>query len=264
VKEAVERRVFGAVEFIDDLTEVRVLAPLHIAAPPGIGLRRNRLGLYVIHSVPAQDAYTRAFDDPPAQPARQDFALQVQDPQQRYLPRAFSLALPRWLPTPQAPVADADNALEPLPLRLYPGAARPLRASWAVLRVSLQVEGSSPPLGLANVLIEAKPQVAGLPAQHTLTDRRGEALLAIRHAPAVLPDAGPPGLTREFEVDLQFVLDAAVVRTSDQREIPVPNPNAVLDRRAAGHAQVRVVAAAEPLLLSAGASRRHVEKVPWP
>jgi len=264
MKEAIERRVFGAIEFVDDLTEARVLDPLQVDAPAGVGLQRNRLGLYVVRSVPGYDAYTHAFDDAPARPARRDFALQVRDPRQHYLPCAFSLALPRWLPTPQVPVDTADSALQPLPLRLYPAAARPLRASWAVLRIAVQVEGSNPALGLANVLVEAAPQVAGLPVQHTLTDRRGEALLAVRNAPAIVPDAGPPGLTREFGVALRFVLDAAVVRTSNEPDIPVPDPTTVLARRDANHAQVRMVAPAEPQLLSAGASRRHVEKVSWP
>lgn len=264
MNEAVERRLFGAIEFIDDVTEARVLAPLQVDAPPGVGVQRNRLGLYVIRRLPGHDAYTRAFDDPPAQPARQDYALSVSDARHCYLPMMFSLALPRLLPTPQAPVDDADDARKPLPLRLYPAAARPLRAGWAVLRLSLQVEGSDPPQGLANVVVEATPQVAGLAVQHTLTDHRGEALLALRHAPAILPDAGPAGLTREFKVGLQFVLDAAVVRAGNASGIPVPDPKAVLARRDAGQAQVRVVTLAEPLSLSAGASRRHVEKVAWP
>ena len=48
--ELVDRRVFGAIEFIDDLSETRVLSPLHIDAP-GVQVMRNRSGFYVLREV---------------------------------------------------------------------------------------------------------------------------------------------------------------------------------------------------------------------
>ena len=260
--ETLERRAFGALEFIDDLTDARVLAPLRIAAP-GVHLLRNRSGFYVIREVDAKDAYTRAFDDPPANPARTAFLLSVEDPQQRYLAQRFTLELPRLLGTPGAPVADADNALRPVQLRLSPAAASPLRAAWAVLRLKVVVTGSKPEVGLANVLVEATPQPAGLAMQRTMTDRHGEALVVIASAPPILPDAGPAGLTREFKVALSLVLDPEVVRPGTDTTVPLPDPQAVLRRRDAAAAGVKVVLASEQLL-SAGASRRRVEEVTWP
>lgn len=262
MNEAIERRVFGAVEFVDDLTDARVLAPLRVSAP-GVALQRNRSGFYVIREVDAQDDYTRAFDDPPANPPRTSFAISVEDPQRHYLPQSFSLDLPRKLATPAAPVADADNALRPVQVRLSPAAALPLRAAWAVLRLRVVVAGSDPEAGLANVLVEATPQPAGLAVRRTMTDRDGEALVVIASAPPLLPDPGPVGLTREFKVALSLVLDPQVVRASSDAVFPLPDPQEVLRRRAAGAVGLKVVAASEQIL-SAGASRRRVEKVTWP
>lgn len=262
MNELLERRVFGAIEFVDDLTDARILAPLRIAAP-GVRLLRNHSGFYVIRNVVGEDDYSRAFDEPPANPPRSDFALTVEDPQQHYLPRSFTLALPRRLPAVGAAIADADNALRPVQIRLSPAAALPLRATWAALRLRVVVAGSDPEVGLANVLVEATPQPAGLAVQRTLTDRNGEALVVIAAAPPLLPDAGPAGLTREFKVVLGLVLDPQVVRPGTDATIPLPDPKAVLQRRDDGVAEVKAVPIDEQLL-SAGTSRRRVEKVTWP
>ena len=263
MNETLEHRVFGAIEFVDDLTDKRVLDPLHIRAP-GVGLLRNRAGLYVIRELDGHEAYTRQFDNAPANPARADAVLQVEDPSQRYLPRAFTLALPRLLKTPTLPVTDADNVLRPVTVRLWPAAALPVRATWAVMRLTVEVAGTNPPQGLANVLVETTPHPAGLAVHRTMTDRHGDALVVIAGAPPVLPDGGPAGLTREFTAGVTLVIDRQVVRGSGANSpLPLPDPVQVLQRRDDQHADIRVVALQDQVF-SAGASRRHVEKVTWP
>jgi hypothetical protein len=262
VNETVERRVFGAIEFVDDVTDARVLDSLRLTAP-ALGIVRNRLGLYVVRTLEGHDDYTRALDNPPTAPARQDFALLVEDPNKHYLPQAVTLSLPRLLPTAAVPVADGDNALVPLQVRLFPAAALPLRASWAVLRLRVIVDGSNPPIGLANVLVEAVPQPVGLSMRRTVTDRQGEALLVIQGAPPILPDAGPAGLTREFVVSVSLIVDKAVVKTTNDAAIAAPDIARIVARRDAAHADVSVIALGEQLL-SSGTSRRHVEAVTWP
>lgn len=261
--ELIDRRVFGAIEFIDDLSEMRVLAPLHIDAP-GVQVLRNRSGFYVLREVDGQEAYTRAFDDPPARPPRSALALSVQDPAQRYLPQRIGLALPRWLPEGAEAVDDADNALKPVTVRLAPAAGMPLQTAWAVLRLKVAVSGSESATGLANVLVEAQPALPGFALRRSFTDRHGEALVVIVSAPPFLPLARPTaGLTREFAVALTLVLDRSVVRPSTATEFPSPDPALILQRRSAGHADVRVVATGEQLF-SAGTRRRRTDLVTWP
>ncbi|MEI8029428.1 MAG: hypothetical protein WCH35_06580 [Comamonadaceae bacterium] len=263
MNECIDRRVFGAIEFVDDLTGARVLQTLNVTGPAGMKLLRNRSGLYVIRELEGEDDYTHQFDAAPTHPVRLPFTLSVQDPQARYLPQSFSLSLPRLLNAPGLPVDNADNVLRPLSIRLLPGVAQPLRATWAVLRLQVVVAGSVPPVGLVNVLVEASPSVAGLGLRRTLTDRHGEALLIIADAPPILPHSGPKGLTREFKVSISLVLDASVVRTSTDKIYPLPDMTLIQQRRAAGADAVRVVSASEQLLC-AGLSRRAVQKVTWP
>lgn len=259
--ELVDRRVFGAIEFIDDLSETRVLSPLQIDAP-GVQVMRNRSGFYVLREVDGQDAYTRAFDNPPARPPRSELAVSVQDPTQRYLPQRIGLALPRWLPDGAEALDDADNALKPVTVRLAPAAGMPLQSAWAVLRLKVAITGSA--TGLANVLVEAQPALPGFALRRSFTDRHGEALVVIVSAPPFLPLAGPPaGLTREFAVALTLVLDRSVVRPSTATEFPSPDPALILQRRTDGHADVRVVATGEQLF-SAGTRRRRTDLVTWP
>lgn len=265
--EQLERRVFGAIEFIDDLSEARVLAPLRVTAP-GVSLLRNRSGYYVIREVDGQADTTRAFDHPEPRPARSAFAMSVQDPSQRYLPQSFSLPLPRWLPSPGPALDDADNALLPVSVRLSPAAAMPLQPAWAVLRLKVAVSGSDPEVGLANVLVEAQPALPGLPLRRAFTDPHGEALVVIVSAPPILPLAGPQsGLTRDFNVALTLVLDQSVVRlasaTATATDFPSSDPALILQRRTAGHADVRVVATGDQLF-SAGTRRRRTDLVTWP
>jgi hypothetical protein len=268
--ENVDRRVFGAIEFVDDVTGARVLAPLRVDAP-GVGLMRNGSGLYVIRTHAGQDAYTRAFDDPPASPPRADVTMTVRDPGNAYLPRGFTIKLPRLLRAPTLPVVDADNVLKPVQVRLSPAASLPLRGTWAALRLRVVVKGSSPEVGLANVLVEATPSVAALGVLRTMTDSNGEALVVIAGAPPILPGSQPPphaaGLTREFNTALRLVLDKEIVRRASAPTIPTADPQRVLTRLAATQATdpapaVTTVDAGQ-VLLSAGTSRRFLAQVDW-
>ncbi|MFG6413328.1 hypothetical protein ACG02S_05390 [Roseateles sp. DC23W] len=265
--ETLDRRVFGAIEFVDDVTDARVLAPLHVEAP-GLGLLRNGSGFYVIRHFDDHEAYTRAFDGAPADPPRTDVAMTVHDPAHRYLPRGFTVALPRLLRKPTSTVPEADNAVTPVQVRLHPAASQHLRATWAALRLRVVVDAGGPEVGLANVLVEATPAVAGLTVHRTMTDAHGEALVVIAGAPPLLPDPGPAGLTREFRLALKLVLDQAVVRRTDAAALPIPDPRRVLDRLAAldpaDPAPALTTVDAGEVFLSAGSSRRSLAKVTWP
>jgi hypothetical protein len=265
--DVIERRVFGAIDFVHGVTGARIRDDLRLSAP-GLKLLRNLSGLYVIREVTGLDAYTRAFDAPPALP-RTPFTLTVQDPKGRFQSRIVELRLPRLLPQPDAePPEDEDNALVPLTVKLWPAAGMPVQPGWAVLRLQVAVEGIDPPLGLANVLVEAEPQVDGAGVQRALTDCHGEALIVIADVAPILPGEGTPGLTRTFETALRLVIDAAQVRADDPRSSAASfapaDPDAILRRRDGGEPGVREVAMADPVVLSAGARARRVVKVAWP
>ena len=89
-----------------------------------------------------------------------------------------------------------------------------------------------------------------------------DALIVIAGVSPILPDGSAAGLTHEFAAGVTLILDSQVVRNS-AAGTPPPDPARVLSRRDAQHADVRVVMLQDQVL-SAGASRRHVEKVTWP
>lgn len=262
MKELIERRILGAVEFVHGITGARVRDGLAVSAA-GLDLRRNASGLHVMWRATGLEDYAAAFDDPP-QPARRPYEVTVLDRQGRFLPQAVSFVLPRLLPGQQAtPPADADNVLVPLRVQLWPSAALPLQPGWAVLRLKVALEGSADDTGLVNVWVEAVPAVDGVATQHALTDRQGEALVVVQGAPPIQAGAGAT-LTTEFRATLRLVLDPEFVRTAGAAAAPpVPDPQRI-EQHAEAHALgLREVTDIE-VSLSAGRSRRHVERVVWP
>jgi hypothetical protein len=270
MRERLERRVLGAIEFVDAVTGARIAGPLRVSAGR-LKLVLNRSALYVVREAPGLEPHTFAFEKPPAEPALESlsFTLTVEDPVGRYLSRSALIKLPRK----DAAQSDAKSVLRPVAVSLFPGAALPARGAWAVLRLRVQVADGQ--VGIANALVTATPQVAGATPVSAMTDAHGEALLAVPGISPVLPTAGggappgPPGppqpvLTREFGAALRIVLDRDVVRREDApRPWPAPNPDEIERRRAA--AEPRVLTVNPPAVqLTAGSSRRKVVDVALP
>jgi hypothetical protein len=262
--ERLERRVLGAIEFVDAITGARVRAPLNVTGE-GLRLARNASGLYVMLAAKGFEAYTQAFASPP-QPspgAPPVFSVAVEDPRRRYLGRRLSFPLPRK----NAPEHDADSALAPLVAELYPSAAMPVAANWALLRVSVRRAGH-PETGLGNVLVRLAPRPQGLSARMAITDARGEALLAVPGAPPVMPsegggaEGGEPVLTEQFTAALNAVSDPQAVRP-EGGALLLPDPQAILDRAQAPQPGVRLIAAPD-VTLSAGRAAHALIEVPWP
>ena len=208
--ERVESRVVGALRCVDAATRVPIDTPLLVQAP-GARLRRNRSGLYVLAHVPALAAHEAAFEAPPGEPALGSVALEltVHDPSERWLPRRARIALPRD-PAP-ARAAQADSLFRPIELALYPGAAAPTGANWAVLRVSVSDSGSGDALGGALLLVTA----SGRTLARGLSDWRGEALVAVPGVPVTTWSAEPGAVVvSEIAAQIEAVHDpAAGVRT---------------------------------------------------
>ena len=234
--ERVDSRVLGALHCVDASTRVAVDTTL-VVQVAGARIRRNRSGLYVIVQADALVAHEGAFDAPPGVPALGAVALAVtlQDPSGRYLPRRVSVALPRD-PAP-AHAGQADSLFRPLQVPMYPAAAAPLGANWAVLRLSLAESASSDALGGALVIVES----GGAIVARGLSDWRGEALVPVPGVPLTTWSDDPEAVVvSEVAAQVHVVFDpAAGTRTpaADVRAghapqgLPMVNPDSLEARR---------------------------------
>lgn len=261
VLEQVERRVLGAIAFVHAVTGARVLGRLQVGGV-GITLTPNRSGLYVVRAADGFGDYVQRFDTPPTPlPAGTNFVVTVTDPQQQFLSRSFTLALPRA----STPVGDAQSVLNPLVVALCPAAGAPTAPGWAVLRLRAQAAGDALHTGLVNLLVRVAPQIAGVAPQTAMTDANGEALVAVAGAPAWLPGPGPAAFVSTFTAGVSLVIDTAVARlaSAPAANFGAADPDAIAQRLQAAQPGVRAVNAADATL-SSGHSRRVVIDVPWP
>src|SRR6478735_8811062 len=104
MSERLDRRVLGAVRWIDAVSEATITLPLVPEMVPGgprLKFIRNLGGLTVITEAEGLEAYVQTFDLKDLAPADVvadgdlDLVAQVRDPTGTYLPRKFTLALPR-------------------------------------------------------------------------------------------------------------------------------------------------------------------------
>ncbi|HEU4620730.1 MAG TPA: hypothetical protein VFS42_00765 [Burkholderiaceae bacterium] len=267
IVELLDRRVLGAIAFVDGVTRQRVSTGLRVESD-ALTLRPQASGLYVIHGADGFEKTIESFDEPAAPPpgAPIHFAARVFDPERRYLARAFDVTLPR----PSTPVTDPTSVLVPLEVDLLPASAMPVPARWATWRVRVQIAGSVLKTGLANVLVRVTPQLAGFTTQLALTDAHGEALVVIPNAPSVMPSAGnggggggTPVLVKQFEATVSLIVDASVARAEGASVPPLADPQRIVARSAPPQAGVRVLTKPN-VTLAAGRSVRSVIEVSFP
>lgn len=215
--EAVERRVLGAIDFVDAATGLPVRAPLQLRAAQ-LRLRRNGSGLWVVFGADGLEAHD-VFAAPPAAPAlgAHSYTVEVSDPAQRYLPRRFTLKLPRD-PDP-AHAAQADSLLRAQTVQLYGSPAAPLAPNWARLRLSLTRVGSGERIGGA--FVRVTPALAGVATARGLSDAGGEALLAVPGIPKLMASGGGGGavVTDRIDATLLIVVDPALAQFTAASEL---------------------------------------------
>ncbi len=258
-----ERRVLGAIEFVDATTGARVDAPLVLApagttaagAPPR--LVRNHVGLTVLQQWPLLAAHDEAFLAPPSAPAVGTLQLDftVADPAGDYLPRAFSMPLPRD-PDP-ANRGNADSLFTPQRVELMRAARAPLGANWS--RLDVRVADAASGDGLGGALVEVREAAAGALLARGMTDWRGEAVLPVAGVPITTWSSDPGAVVAtEIAVRLRaFFVPAVGVRTTQAAAdagrppslLPAPDPD-----RLATDPAVRVSDPAE-LAIAAGGAR---------
>jgi hypothetical protein len=220
--EHVDRRVLGAVRFVDAATGTEIEGPLAVSAP-GVSWIRNLEGWYVIASAPGLDAYVAAFEAPTAphdegleHEAPLDLWVTVRDPRGRYLPRRRKVELPRD-PDPNN-AASPDSLFRVIDVQVFASPAAPSPRSWATVRASVTRTGSGAPVGGA--LVRVVRVSDGQRLASGLTDARGEALVPVPGIPLTTWDAGPgPVLATEVEVRLEIVVDPSAPEIPDPDDL---------------------------------------------
>lgn len=202
--EAVERRVLGAVRFVDGVTRLRVNAPLRVTPPAGLRGARNLEGLWVLTGAPGQGDVTAAVAEPAYDPAdAEDVEFSVEDPSGEYLACRFHVRLPR---DPRPANAEQPNSLfRPVEVSLYPSPAARVAPGWAVVRMTVQ--GATPGSTAPGALVRALRAGDGTAISSGLADARGEVLVAVPGIPVTTWSAAPgDGVTTStLDVSLQVV-----------------------------------------------------------
>src|SRR5438045_3810080 len=142
-----ERRVLGAIRWLDAVTQNAITLPLEVSSETA-SFTRNRSGLSVITSADGLEKYIATFDldSLPAADAKQDESIPVtgtvRDPSGRYLPRAFTVKLPR--PATKTLPRPANSLFMPMDVSLLPTPRFKMLAGWAQVRVTVKTAAGDP------------------------------------------------------------------------------------------------------------------------
>jgi hypothetical protein len=251
MKERFDRRVLGAIRWIDAVSQAPIPLPL-VATSEQMRFVRNLSGLTVVTHADGLENYEAVFDLAQLPPG-QVVALgtlersgQVEDPSGVFLPRKFTLKLPRD-PSPALLPPDnhrpADSLFTPVEIALLPAPAARLSPGCAEVRVLvLDDEGAPIPNALARVVATADDTILGC----GLADARGEALVAVPGLKHFAPGATeeevvtvetearleiihPPA--GEEVVDWTVLRDAAVAAGDTDDELLQLRPGGLYSRR---------------------------------
>lgn len=205
ITEQTDRRVLGALRFIDAVSGLEITERLVVSAE-GARWTRNRRGWYVLRAVPELAAHEDSFDAPPAAPAIGSVRVRfnVKDPGARYLARRGTIEVPRD-PDP-AHAAQGASLFRATPVALFPAPQAPTAPGWAVVRAS--VAGPAAGTVLAGALLRAVRASDNTRLGSGMTDTRGEALVAIQGIPSTTFGEGAgPVLATDVAARLEVVFD---------------------------------------------------------
>jgi hypothetical protein len=214
--EVVGRRILGAIRPLDAVTGAPIRTMLKLSGP-GLAFQRTRTGAYAIIGAAGLEAHAGAFEAPPATPPAEAlaFAVEIEDPDRRYLPAVTAIRLPR----PWDPANGVRDLMEPIGVALAPSAARDLAPAWAGLLAVVRDEASN---SVRGALVEVFP--AGATTGRLgwgLTESRGQALAAVPGLPFMRDVENDPN---DPEDDTVVTADTPVdvrVRAHADRRWPV-------------------------------------------
>jgi hypothetical protein len=223
IAEQMDRRVLGALRFVDAVSGLEVLDALAVSSEDARWIR-NRRGWFVLRAVPQLVAHEDAFTAPPTTPAigRVQVRFTVKDPAARYLARGGTIDLPRD-PDPAHAAAGA-SLFHPTPVALFPAPRAPTAPGWAVVRAT--VSGPAAGTVLAGALLRAVRASDNTRLGSGMTDDRGEALVAIQGIPSTtFAEGAGPVLATDVAARLEVVFDPSAASAS-------PDPDDLEARRA--------------------------------
>lgn len=180
--DVIDRRVLGAVEFLDATTHLPIRRPFYVRSDEARFLR-NRSGRYVVADAKGLTHHTRAFTAPPPEPAPGSIPIDISvaDPSGAYLPRIAHLPLPR---NPDPANADHDDSLfRAAPVLMYRSILSRQNLNWSVIRVfvHLEDEQKTPVRGALGIVTRAV-NGGGVLAKG-ISNLRGEMLIAVPGIP---------------------------------------------------------------------------------
>lgn len=178
ITETVDRRILGAVRFIDGNTGLPIRAPLQLRAD-GVKFQRNTRYEYIIMRAGGFNQYTRTFLEenlPTIQPTA--VSIEISDPGGRYLPHLAAVDLPR--DSDPANAGNDDSLFQPIDLSLYPSPTMSAATGLANIYASV-ADQTGAPLGGVLLLVTRDEDEAiiarGLTVWHGRTT--GEALIPV-------------------------------------------------------------------------------------
>lgn len=239
IQENVDRRILGAIRFIDGITRQPARSPLKVWTEEGVRLFRNLSGDFIVLDAIGLHAHTEIFDQPPADPAPGSlpFVLLVADLEGEYLARRFTIRLPRD-PDPRR-AGGIDSLFRPLEVALYPSPASRTALGWAVVRCTVRQARTGKRLSGALIRVLRAADRAHLASG--LSDKRGEALVAVPGIPVTTWGEGAGEvLATEVEALLEVVVDPTAP--------DLPDPDDLEARRATlptGESPIRLASGRE-------------------
>jgi hypothetical protein len=253
-KERCDRRLIAALRCVDGITQGSIRQPLQLSAA-GSRFTRNRRGLYVLLQAPGFETYRHTFDleSLAVLPSVPPLEITVTDPSGQYLPRRFSLSLPRGMDD----TVD-DYLFRPALIRLYPSPLGATNPGWAVLRTTVMNDDTNQRLPWALVEVVQNGQTTLSQA-----DWRGEALVAVPGIPVTTWSSGEapaPASTTEVSAQLTVLFDPAVTPLADLADLIslrdlnadyLPNPDQLNSNR------VGLLTGTQTLLLASGRDRSY-------
>lgn len=257
VVEHVNRRVLGAFQFVDAMTQLPVIVPARVEVrsatllpdeavplrPESVRLRQTRSGFWAIMRAPFFDTYAETFEDPATPDEVEGTSLRlrlaVADAGPNYLPQEFQFDLPRPL---------EDDIFEPVTVQLFRAPGAPVLGGWSVLRARVLTEGGDP-LGGVLVRVFRHPRLAddgpiGQGMSEWRGSMRGETLVAAADIPRFRPGEEDEVLASTQQVQFEAVRDDNFAGGPNE----LPDVPKIVAGTADGVATFRSDAQADPIL----------------